>query len=353
MKHTTQKLTHKPWLLMLLGLCLLVMFISSSVGAVEISWRTQLAIWLEAFSATDVAHALESRVFWHIRLPRTLMGLLIGGALALSGATLQGIFRNPLADPGLIGVSSGGALAVVGLIVFGGPVLAQLSLSYAQISLYFTPFAAFVGAMVTVYCVMRLSQRHGKTDMATMLLAGIAINAFAGAMIGFATYAADDKQLRNLTMWTLGSLSGASWQQVGIVALVILPCMVALCRNATTLNLLLLGTREAGHLGVDVSKVQRQCVALSALIVAVGVGFVGMIGFVGLVVPHLARLTRGADHRWVLPASILMGSVMLTLADVFSRTIVAPAELPIGVVTSFLGAPFFVWLLWQKRSQMG
>lgn len=277
-----------------------------------------------------------------------LLGCLIGGALALSGATMQGLFRNPLADPGLIGVSGGGALAVVGLIVFGGPLFAILPSGVAS-SIYLTPVAAFVGAMLTVWLVMTLSQRHGRTDMATMLLAGVAINALVGALIGFATYMADDKQLRNLTLWSLGSLSGATWRQVAIVALTTIPSSVWLWRQAQSLNLMLLGQREASHLGVDVHALRRRCIAVAALIVAVGVGFVGVIGFVGLVVPHLARLSRGPDHRWVMPASLLFGSILLTIADVVARIIVAPAELPIGIVTSALGAPFFVWLLWQRR----
>ena len=321
-----------------LGLVLLMGF-SASVGAVEISALHIAALCLEPFGVDIGADPtmIERSVLWSIRLPRIMLGVVVGSTLAIAGATLQGIFRNPLADPGLIGVSSGAALAVVGLIVFGGGLGVALEV--------LTPGVAFIGALGATLIVLMLSQRDGHIDVATMLLAGVAVNAFAGALIGFATYMATEAQLRSLTMWSLGSMAGATWSQVGLVSACALPCVLWLLYERETLDLLLLGEREAGHLGVDVSRVRRRMVIACALMVGSGVGFTGMIGFVGLVVPHLLRLGGGAHHRWLLPGSMWVGAALLTAADLIARTIAAPAELPIGVVTAIVGAPFFLWLL--------
>ncbi len=324
------------------GLGLLVVIAalgSATIGAMEIGLGDVLAMCVEALggAVAPVDDAARS-VLWKIRTPRIALGLLIGATLGLAGATLQGIFRNPLADPGLIGVSSGAALCVVGVIVFG----AMLSLPTSP---YLIPAAAFAGALTATGCVLRLSMRHGRIDVATMLLAGVAINALAGALIGFATYVADDAQLRSLTMWSLGSLSGATGQQVAIIAALAIPGAAVIMRHATSLDLLLLGEREAAHLGVDVTKTRRTLVVTSALIVGIGVGWTGVIGFVGLVIPHLLRLLGGSPHRWVLPGSALGGAALVVLADTLARTVAAPAEIPIGVLTSLVGAPFFLGLL--------
>ncbi len=319
------------------------MLVAAGVGAVELDWVKIAGLIAERSGLYEAeASLVERSVFWVIRAPRILLAILVGGALGLSGAALQGIFRNPLADPGLIGVSSGAALCVVGAIVFG----ATLSL---PVSPWFIPLAAFVGAILATMCVLKLATQGSRIDVATMLLAGIAINALAGAFIGFATYIADDAQLRSLTMWSLGSLGGAGWREVGLIALFTIPGAVVILRQRRALDLLLLGEREAGHLGIDVTRTRRAIIAACALMVGVGVGFTGIIGFVGLVVPHLLRLAGGAAHRWVLPGSLLGGAILLLAADTLARTVAAPAELPIGVLTSLVGAPFFLALLLGQR----
>ncbi|MEC9441383.1 MAG: iron ABC transporter permease [Myxococcota bacterium] len=319
------------------------MLVAAGIGAVELDWVKVASLVTERVGIYEAdASLVERSVFWVIRAPRILLAVLVGGALGLSGAALQGIFRNPLADPGLIGVSSGAALCVVGAIVFG----AALSL---PVSPWFIPLAAFVGAILATVCVLQLATRGSRVDVATMLLAGIAINALAGAFIGFATYIADDAQLRSLTMWSLGSLGGAGWREVGLIALFTIPGAAMILRQQRALDLLLLGEREAGHLGIDVTRTRRIIIAACALMVGVGVGFTGIIGFVGLVVPHVLRLAGGAAHRWVLPGSLLGGAILLLAADTLARTIAAPAELPIGVLTSLVGAPFFLALLLGQR----
>ncbi len=330
-------------------LSVLVVLICVANGALDVSMGNLLAI-LTSWSGEGV-DATEHAVVMSIRLPRVLMAALVGGSLAVAGAALQGIFRNPLADPGLIGVSSGAAVGVVCWIVFGSVVAsAWPAMEFLQ-SQWVTPFAAFAGGLAATALVVRLSRRDGRIDVTTMLLAGIAVNAFAGAVIGFAIFASDEEQLRTLTMWTLGSLGGSTWQVLGAVAALSVVPLAWLMRKVDELDLILLGESEAAHLGVSVARLHRGVVAACALVVGASVGFTGMIGFVGLVVPHLLRLVDGPQHRWVMPGSFILGATLLGLADLLSRTVVAPAELPIGIVTALIGAPFFVVLL--LRSRMG
>lgn len=294
---------------------------------------------------SDLATPLARNVFWMIRLPRVIMAVLVGSSLAMCGVLMQGVFRNPLADPGLIGVSSGAAVGAVFAIVFAG------ALGVGQsFGAFLIPVAAFGGGLLATLAVLAMSTRHGRTDVATMLLAGIAINALAGACIGLATYVSDESELRALTMWTLGSLGAASWTNVAIVAVAVVPAMIWGVIQSARLDLLLLGEAEARHLGVDVNRLERRVVLICALVVGASIGFVGIIGFVGLVVPHLLRLSLDARHRWVLPGSLLAGGALLLVADTVSRVVIAPAELPIGIVTSLIGGPFFLWLLSARRS---
>lgn len=347
---STQHSTHhkKTLSVPLLLLCMItctVCIAALSCGAISISTDHLWRIASHTLTSTQLipSDALMAHVLAHIRLPRVLMAAFIGAGLALSGATLQGIFRNPLADPGLIGVSSGAALGVVSFIVWG----AGAHLNFGA------PIAAFTGGLAVTFAVMALAKKQGQIHIATMLLAGIAINSMCGALIGFITYISDEAQLRSWTMWSLGSLGGASWTQVAIVAPITILGAVVLMRQAHHMDLFILGTREANHLGVDVAKVRWTSIVWSALIVGVGVGFTGMIGFVGLVVPHLLRLWKGPSHRWTLPASCLLGASLLIIADTLARTVAAPAELPIGVLTALLGAPFFLWLLWRSEHTTG
>ncbi|EXJ16453.1 FecCD family ABC transporter permease [Imhoffiella purpurea] len=334
-------------LLALLLLMLVVALLSIAIGPVTIPPAEVLRVVGDNLGlpvgeiAPQHAAVIES-----IRLPRTLLGLLVGAALAVAGAAMQGLFRNPLADPGLIGVSAGSALAAVCVIVLGEQGLAFLTSALGPFSL---PLAAFIGGLITTLVVYRLASRDGQTSVTTLLLAGIAINALCGAGTGLLTYLADDQQLRNLTFWSMGSLGGASWSQVGSVALLIALPLIALPLLARTFNALLLGEAEAGHLGIAVQRMQRLIVALAALAVGAAVAVSGLIGFVGLVVPHLLRLAMGPDHRFLLPGAALLGGSLLLLADLLARTLVTPAELPIGILTALLGGPFFIALLMRQR----
>ena len=311
--------------------------------------RGALHVPLSALLEPDALTQVQQHVLLYIRGPRVLMGALIGASLAISGASLQGIFRNPLADPGLIGVSSGAALATVLWIVFGAALASAASPWVA----WAVPLAAFTGGLATTALVLRLATRRGRVDMPTMLLAGVAISALAGALIGLATTMSNEQQLRTLTLWTMGSLAAADWTQVALVAAFVLPGCAGLLRCAHALDVMALGEREAHHLGVPVALVRRLIVALVALIVGAGVGFTGMIGFVGLIVPHLLRLLVGPSHRALLPLSMWAGAALLMGADLAARTLLSPAELPIGVVTALIGAPFFLALLMQQRTRGG
>ncbi len=312
-----------------------------SVGAVQTRPGVVLAVvasWLGAELPAEVSDQVAA-VVTIIRAPRVLLGILVGAGLSVSGALMQGLFRNPLADPGLIGVSSGAALAAAGIIVLGGSNLPLLAL----------PAGAFCGGALVTLLVMRLARRGGRVSIETMLLAGVAVNAIAGAGTGILVTLSDDAQLRSLTFWTLGSLGGATWPILaGVAPLILLPLLAA-PGLAGSLNALLLGEEEAHNLGVSVERLKRGVVLMAALIVGASVAFTGIIGFVGLVVPHLIRLLAGPDHRIVLPGSALLGAALLVSADLASRTVIAPAELPIGVVTTLLGGPFFLGLLARKR----
>lgn len=326
---------------LLLAGAVLVFLLALAVGAVRIPPARILAALLD-----PAGTALESGVVWNLRLPRTLLAALTGAVLGLSGAVMQGLFRNPLADPGLLGVSAGGALGAVGMIVVG------LSLLPAPLRPYAVAFAAFLAALLTTGLVLRLATLNGRVHVASMLLAGIVMNAFAGAGTSAFVYAASDMQLRDVMFWTMGSFSGASWGRLGAAALSALPLLLAAPFLARGLDALILGEREASTLGIGLEGLKRLCVLLVALAVGGAVAAAGMIGFVGIVAPHLVRLARGARHGWVLPASALAGAMLMMAADAFARIVVAPAELPIGLVSALLGAPVFLWLLLRQRAAL-
>ena len=318
-----------PVLLLLALLLFVAAVIAASVGAVSIPLGNLL------FS--DLSESQEA-VLSSIRLPRVMLAVIVGASLAVSGAAMQGLFRNPLADPGLIGISSGAALAVAIVIVLAGPITGALGL-------YSLSIAAFIGGFITCLLIFRFARLTGTFSVTYMLLAGIAINALAGAGTGFLTYISNDEQLRSLTFWTMGSLGGALWPAVIVAATVVIPATILLIKNAQKLNILLLGEQEAQHLGVDSEKLKYVIIICTALSVGAAVAVSGIIGFVGLVVPHLIRLTIGPDHRLLIPASALLGAILLLVADTFARTIVSPAEMPVGILTSLIGGPFFLWLL--------
>jgi len=318
-----------PALLLLCAALGVALLVAASIGAVAIPVTSLLGGTL-----TEQQEA----VLASIRLPRVLLAAIVGAALAVSGAAMQGLFRNPLADPGLIGISSGAALAVAMMIVLAGPFTGALGL-------YSLSAAAFTGGLITCLLIFRFAQLTGTFSVTYMLLAGIAINALTGAGTGFLTYLSNDEQLRLLTFWTMGSLGGALWPAVIVAATVVIPATFFLIRSARELNILLLGEDEAQHLGVDSERLKRIIIICTALSVGAAVAVSGIIGFVGLVVPHLIRLTIGPDHRLLIPASALLGALLLVIADTFARTIVSPAEMPVGILTSLIGGPFFLWLL--------
>ncbi len=315
--------------------------------------------------ALDPQHQL---VLWHIRWPRALLALLVGAALALCGAAMQGLFRNPLADPSLIGVSSGASLGASIAIVLGATLLSGLEAAMENamggilgviwggygdlIGAYLVSALACGGGFVATLLVYRLGSTSSGTSVATMLLAGIAIGALAAAVSNIFSFIADDVALRRISLWRMGSLDGANWQRVSIALSVLGLVLLILPRYSRALNALLLGESEARHLGVEVERVKTRLIIWAALGVGVSVSVAGVIGFVGLVVPHIIRLLIGPDHRYLMPASALLGAILLVLADCLSRIVFAPAEIPIGIVTALLGAPFFISLLLQQRRRM-
>ncbi len=338
----------------LAALLVLAAMIELNTGSVAIGPGQALAI---------VAHELglatpwsfdttQAAVLLTIRGPRMVTAVVIGAGLAVAGAAMQGLFRNPLADPGLLGVSSGAAVGVAAALLGLVPGLHLLSAgAAAPLAQATLPLAAFVGGVLATALVVRLARIRGRTTVAGMLLAGIAVNALAGAGLGLAGYLADDAQLRNLSLWLLGSLGATTWTSLAIATPLLAFTVLLLLRRADELNVLQLGEAEAAQLGVPIESLQRRLVALVALAVGTAVAFTGAIGFVGLVVPHLGRLLFGPDHRLLLPAAALLGPSLLLLADALARTIAAPAELPIGIVTALIGAPIFLGLLARHRAQ--
>lgn len=314
-------------------------------GAVELSAQDVLAaLRLQSSTSADAAaHA----VVVDLRLPRIALALLIGAALASSGAAMQALFRNPLADPGLVGVASGAALAAVATIVFAPYI--QLPTRWLPFA---TPVAAFVGGLAAALIAGRLASSEGHTRGATLLLAGLAINSIAGAGVGLLTQIAGDAALREAMFWLFGSLSKSSWDELSVAAPVLIAMLVLIPRESRALNALLLGENEAMHLGVDVERLKKRLTFLIVTSVAICVALAGVIGFVGLVVPHLLRLVLGPDHARLIPASALGGAALLTIADWGARSIVSPAELPIGILTALIGGPFFLGLLIRLRGRV-
>lgn len=326
------------------GLTALVVLglISLTMGVYKFENDSFFGMVKDGFLGSENSDPGDWYVFSEIRLPRVVMAMLIGSALAVSGAAMQGMFKNPLATPSLIGVTSGASLFAAIAIVLGSFIRQILPefLHSLLISLM-----AFFGAILTMVFVYRMSTVQRKTNVVIMLLAGVAISAMAGAITGFLIYLTDDEELRNLTFWTLGSLAGASWQKNLILALVIGVSYIFLINKGKALNAMMLGEQDAAHLGIPVEKVKKQIVIFTALMVGACVAFAGTIGFVGLIIPYILRLIFKSNYHVILPLSAIAGSILLLSADTFSRTVVAPSEMPIGVITAFLGAPVFIAIL--------
>ncbi|MEU5216309.1 iron ABC transporter permease [Streptomyces sp. NPDC020807] len=328
----------------LLAALLLLALLSAGVGAYEIPLGDVLASGLHRLGLGG--HALDrtaESVLWNIRLPRVVLAVLVGASLGCAGALMQGVFGNPLAEPGVIGISAGAAVGAVGAISLGLTFLGSWTVTVC----------AFAAGLLTVLVVYATSRSGGRTEVVTLILTGIAVNAFAGALIGLFVFLADNAQLSQITFWQLGSLAQATWPKV----LAVLPCaLVGLAVApfyARRLDLLALGERPARHLGVDVERLRVALVLVVALLTAAAVAVAGIITFVGLLVPHLLRMANGPGHRFLVPGSALGGAVVLAAGDLAARTVAAPAELPLGVLTALIGSPFFFWLLRRTRRRQG
>ncbi|MFI7273289.1 FecCD family ABC transporter permease [Streptomyces sp. NPDC049879] len=321
-----------------------VTLVSASVGAYDIPLSDLLASAAHRLGlGGEPLDRVGESVLWDVRLPRVVLALLVGASLGCAGALMQGVFGNPLAEPAVIGISPGAAVGAVAAIAFGLDFLGNWTV---------TVFA-FVAGLATVLVVYSLARSGGRTEVVTLILTGIAVNAFAMALIGLFIFFADNAQITQITFWQLGSLAQATWPKV----LAVLPCAAAgllvAPLYARRLDLLALGERPARHLGVDVERLRLVLVLLVALLTAAAVAVAGVIGFVGLVVPHLLRMAAGPGHRFLIPVSALGGALVLLAADLFARTAAQPAELPLGVLTALLGSPFFFWLLRRTRNRQG
>jgi iron complex transport system permease protein len=332
----------------LVALLLVSLVVSAGLGAVRIPARDILRFLAEAvgLAAPGPETSFHRGLFLHIRLPRVLLCALVGAALAVSGTLMQALFRNPIVEPGIVGTSAGAALGAAVIFVFGKSTVFAYTAGLGPLAL---PFVAFVTAFVATLFVWRVSSTYGRTSAATMILAGVAVNAFCSAGTGLMSYLARDPQARSITFWSLGSISGADWRAVAIVGSVMAIALPLVWRESAGLNALLLGEDEAALLGFDVEWLTIRVLVLNTLMVAAATAMVGVIMFVGLVVPHLLRMLRGADNRFLIPASGLCGAVLMQVIDVVTRTAVAPAELPVGIVTAAIGAPVFLWILVRHR----
>lgn len=325
-------------LYMMVPTLLLALVIGVGVGPVSVDSSALLD-----FGSTDAA------VFWQLRLPRVLLAALCGALLALTGAATQTLFRNPLADPSLIGVSAGAALATVSLVVLGGALLSASALLTSLL----LPLASFLGGVLATLLVTRMAAQYSGISMTALLLIGLAINAIAGAAVGALKYVADAQALRDASFWLMGRFSEASWWQVWMLLLVLLLSLTLLQRKAAAMNLWLLGRDEAQLLGVDVNALRWLLILVASVGVGVVVAFAGLIGFVGLMIPHIVRMISGPDNRRLLPQSALIGALLMVLADALSRTLISPSELPVGILTALAGGPFFLLLIHLRYREAG
>lgn len=293
-------------------------------------WAEPVPVWTDA----------QAQIILEIRLPRVLLAALIGACLAVAGAAFQGMFRNPMADPYVLGVSSGSSLGAVLMLFF--------RLRFEVLGLSVVPLAAFAGGLVTVYVVYLIARDNGRVPVMSLLLVGIAVGAFLGAVVSRFVYLAGDR-MPPLVYWLMGSLSGTTWLEVRTVASYTLPVLALLTLYSRDLNALLLGEEAAHHLGVEPERLKRMLLVLATLLTASAVSVSGVIGFVGLIVPHAIRLITGPDHRVLVPAAALGGAGLLVVCDAIARTVLAPTELPVGILTAMAGGPFFLYLLRRRR----
>jgi iron complex transport system permease protein len=326
----------------LVVLFIITALVSVRFGAVKISTAEIFSSLSKIFSGEEMS--LNERIFTEIRLPRALLCLFVGGSLAVGGTLLQALFRNPIVEPGLVGTSSGAAFGASLYFVLG----ATFNYNAGEWTL---PFAACAGAIISTGLVFLFSRtaQAGTNSVVTLLLTGIAVNALFLSAVGFLSYIARDPQARSITFWNLGTLSGANWHSVVIVGVSFLMCSLIAQNYAKQLNALMIGEDEAAYLGVNIKRLKTSVLLLNIIMVAVATAFVGVISFVGLIVPHLLRSLGGSDNRFLVKNSAVLGGILLSIADVISRLALAPAELPIGIVTSLVGVPVFIILLRTTR----
>lgn len=330
----------------LLGLMIASFLLALSIGAMSLSISEVVNYVSHGFLVEH--RSLSTNVLFEIRLPRTLLSLAVGAALGMCGAAMQALFRNPLADPGLIGVAGGGAFGAVTIIVLGNAIFPNFMEFFGS---YALPLGAMLGCFGVCAIIYKLSNRQGQFTIITLLLSGIAVNAIVGALIGILTLISTDEELRELTFWTMGNLGGNNWSLTLPVLALICISLIGLSRLAKPLNLYLLGEAQAQHLGIAVSQLKKQVFLFTAIAIGAAVSISGMIGFVGFVVPHLVRILIGPDHKYLFPTSMLLGASFLTITDIIARVAIIPAELPIGLVTSALGGPFFLFVLYKQTSR--
>lgn len=330
-------------------LLLLVLAISSLfIGVYEFE-SSPLSIIKNSIFNPNVIAETDAYILFDLRLPRIVMGILIGSMLAVSGTCMQGMFKNPLATPDLIGITSGATLFAAIAIVLGGFLKAFLPESF---HFYLLSIMAFLGSLVTTISVYKIATVQGKTNVVIMLLSGVAITAIGFAITGFLIYLAKEEELRDLTFWNLGSLASATWYKNSILLGVMLLSYFFLLGKGKALNAMLLGENDAKHLGIPVERIKKLIVVFTALMVGTTVAFAGTIGFVGLVIPYILRLVFKSNYQLILPLSAIFGSILLVVADTFSRTIVAPSEIPIGIITAILGAPIFILILIKNKKTL-
>jgi len=331
-------------LLSALTICtLLVLAASIRYGAIDFS-LAEISRALASLLPCHPEPTLDQRIFLELRLPRAILCLLVGASLGVGGTLIQALFRNPIVEPGLVGTSSGAAFGSALFFVLGGVL-------HFETSLWSLPFAACVGGIMSTYLVFLLarSREDGRASILMLLLTGLAVNAFFMSAIGFLSYVARDPQARSITFWSLGTLSGASWKAVEIVAVSTIGGALLALRYSKQLNALMIGEEEATYLGVNVNRLKWIVLSINVVIIAVATAFTGVISFVGLIVPHILRMIGGANNRYLIAGSALMGATLLTLADLMARLVVRPAELPIGILTSAVGVPVFILLLRRRQ----
>lgn len=325
----------------------LALLLSAAVGAFAFtparmaSDLAQAAGWIPV----DASDTLGRNVFLQLRLPRVLLAALTGATLGVSGTLMQGLFRNPIVEPGLAGTSAGAALGAALWFVLGGTALGGIGM----LGVLAGPVLACIGALAATAVVYRVSSAFGRVNVLTLLLAGIAINAVCGAGTGFLSYIARDPQARNITFWNLGTFTTADWRAVVLVGATFVVCFALALRDRRALDALMLGEDEAALLGIDPRRLVRRLLVINTVMVAVATAMVGVIAFVGLVIPHVLRMTRSSSYVYLVPASALLGAIAMSVVDVVARVVIAPAELPIGIITAIVGAPVFLGILLRQQ----